>query len=189
MVAAVSPSLATAVESSAMAWAPADELTRLPLYKAIYDKAHASALGFAARMQRRGVTIHAIDADITSVWFNDLALRWRRRPVAIAGLTAPAALFCLEQLAWDHRMRVVLRATHTQRPSGDIEHRIQAPQALMPHIEQSLDMALDWGISMADLAVHCPHASADRELAVSTRAGDALVPPLVSWVIAPVSGA
>jgi hypothetical protein len=97
-------------------WAPAASFTRAPLYKAIYDKSYAPALAYAAQMQRRGVAVHAIDGDITDVWFNDLALRWRESPVAIAGLTAPEALFCLEQLAWDHRMRVVSRALHAQRP-------------------------------------------------------------------------
>ena len=171
---------------------PAQELPRLPVYKVIYDKAYAPALGFAAQMRRQGVATHSIDKDITSVWFNDLALRWRRRPVAIAGLTAATALFCLEQLAWDHRMRVVLRATHTERPDGDIEHRIRAPQALMPHIEKSLDIEPDWAASMADLALHCPPpgVSAATELTVGKRACSSThAQQLVSWVIAPVNSA
>src|SRR3970282_1640352 len=95
---------------------PAHKLTRVPLYKAIYDAAYAPALAFARQMRGHGVAVHAIDGDITDLWFNDLALRWREKPVAIAGLTGPEALFCLEQLAWDHRMRVVLRAMHEQPP-------------------------------------------------------------------------
>ena len=191
--AAVLPGLTQAAEWSSMGWAEAKGLGRLPLYKAIYEKAYAPAQGFAARMQQRGVVSHGIDADITGVWFNDLALQWRRRPVAIAGLTAPAALFCLEQLAWDHRMRVAFRATHTQRPGGAIEHRIQAPQTLMPQIRQSLDAEPGWGALMADLAMHCPlpGTSVATELAVDTHVvvDDLAAGPLVSWVIAPVSSA
>jgi hypothetical protein len=86
------------------------------LYKAIYDRRYAGALAFAAEMQNRGVNAEPIDGDITNVWFNDLALRWRESPVAIAGVTAPEALFCLEQLAWDHRMRVISRQPHAQQP-------------------------------------------------------------------------
>jgi len=191
--AAVLPGLAQAAEWSSMGWTQAGEFGRLPLYKAIYEKAYVPAQGFAARMQQRGVVIHGIDADITGVWFNDLALQWRRRPVAIAGLTAPAALFCLEQLAWDHRMRVAFRATHMQHSDGTIEHRIQAPQTLAPQIRPSLDAEPGWGASMADLAMHCPlpGTSVATELAVDTRVvvDDVAVEPLVSWVIAPVNSA
>jgi len=115
LIASILPGLAAATERSPM-WAPAASFTRVPLYKAIYDKSYAPALAYAAQMQRLGVAVHPIDGDVTDVWFNDLALRWRESPVAIAGLTAPEALFCLEQLAWDHRMRVVSRELHAQRP-------------------------------------------------------------------------
>ena len=99
-----------------MPWTPAEAFPPFRLYKAIFDKSYAPALDFAARMASRGIAVHAIDGDITGVWFNDLALRWRESPAAIAGLTEPEALFCLEQLAWDHRMRVVERAPHVQAP-------------------------------------------------------------------------
>jgi hypothetical protein len=116
IIAAVWPGLTTAVEPS-LPWAPPEKLTRqAPLYKAIYDASYVAGLAFAAQMQRQGVAVAPIDGDITHVWFDDLALRWRESPVAIAGLTAPEALFCLEQLAWDHRMRVVFREMHAQPP-------------------------------------------------------------------------
>ena len=116
IVAAVWPGLTPAVEPSSPWTLPEKLTTYAPLYKAIYDASYVAGLTFAAQMQRRGVAVHAIERDITDVWFNDLALRWRESPVAIAGLTAPEALFCLEQLAWDQRMRVVVRGTHAQRP-------------------------------------------------------------------------
>lgn len=189
IAAAVWPGLAGAAQRVSTPGAPAEEPASLPLYKAIYDEAYAPALAFAAQMRRRGVAVHAIDQDVTSVWFHDLALRWRRDPVAIAGLTAPAALFCLEQLAWDHRMRVVFRATHRRGPDGAIEHEIRAPQSLRPHIQASFQHTARWEASMADLAIHCPsRALAALELTMSTRAraGEAGGLPLVSWVIAPV---
>ncbi len=190
--AAVWPGLMATVGRSSVTRAPAEEPAHLPLlYKAIYDTAYAPAVEFAAQMQRRGVAIHAIERDITGVWFNDLALRWRRSPVAIAGLTAPEALFCLEQLAWDHRMRVVFRATHRRGPNGAIEHQVRAPQRLLRRVEDSLDDGPGWGASMADLAIHCGQGqtSGARELTAGTRAGDAYGLPLVSWVIAPVDRA
>ena len=168
-----------------------EEPARLPLYKAIYDTDYASAVEFAAQMRRRGVVVHAIERDITSVWFNDLALQWRQRPVAIAGLTAPAALFCLEQLAWDHRMRVVFRATHALASDGTVEHRVRAPQALLPRVADTLGHSPGWGASMAELAVHCgqDQTRGSGDVTAATRGGDRHGLPLVSWVIAPVDRA
>lgn len=167
IAAAVWPGLMTAAQRSSVTRAPAEGPARLPLYKAIYDTAYAPAVEFAAQMRHRGVAVHAIERDITSVWFNDLALRWRRSPAAIAGLTAPEALFCLEQLAWDHRMRVVFRAAH------------------------SLGDGAGWGASMADLAINYRQnqASGAGDLTTGARGSDAQGLPLVSWVIAPVDRA
>src|SRR3972149_1686473 len=117
IAAAVWPGWMTAFGRPSLTGGPV-EPARLPLYKAIYDTDYASAVEFAAQMRRRGVVVHAIERDITSVWFNDLALQWRQRPVAIAGLTAPAALFCLEQLAWGHRMRGGFRGTAAATRGG-----------------------------------------------------------------------
>src|SRR3972149_4808156 len=89
IAAAVWPGWMTAFGRPSLTGGPV-EPARLPLYKAIYDTDYASAVEFAAQMRRRGVAVHAIERDITSVWFNDLALQWRQRPGAIAGLTAPA---------------------------------------------------------------------------------------------------
>ncbi len=168
--------------------APAGDLARQPLYKAIYEKAYAPAVDFAAQMRRRGVAVHGIEQDITSVWFNDLELQWRRNPVAIAGLTTPEALFCLEQLAWNHRMRVVFQVTHERGPNGAIEHQVRAPQDFLRYFEDTLDSGLGWGASMAEMAIH---SRPDRtpgigNLTAGTRGGDAEGLPLVSWVIAPV---
>ncbi len=166
------------------------ERSRMPLYKAIYDVSYTPAVEFAAEMRRRGVAIHAIEHDVTRVWFNDLQLRWRRGPAAIAGLTAPEALFCLEQLAWDHRMRVVFRATHRRVGAGVIAHEIQGPQTLLRRAGDSLRDGPGWAASMADAAVHCRYdeAPGTQRLNVTT-IGGAQGLPLVSWIIAPVQRA
>ena len=191
IAAAVWPGWMTAFGRPSLTGGPVEEPARLPLYKAIYDTDYASAVEFAAQMRRRGVVVHAIERDITSVWFNDLALQWRQRPVAIAGLTAPAALFCLEQLAWDHRMRVVFRATHALASDGTVEHRVRAPQALLPRVADTLGHSPGWGASMAELAVHCgqDQTRGSGDVTAATRGGDRHGLPLVSWVIAPVDRA
>jgi hypothetical protein len=89
-----------------------------PLYKAIYDLRFPASIDFAAQLARSGVAVAAIDADITALWFRDLSLQWREQPVAIAGFTASEAHFCLEQLAWEHRLRTVLRTEHVDDDHG-----------------------------------------------------------------------
>ena len=85
------------------------------LYKVVADVRFAhSAQGraFSVEAERFGADIVRIEGDITDFWFNDLSLRWKDGPAAIAGLTEHGPLFCLERLGWDHRMRVVFRHEH-----------------------------------------------------------------------------
>jgi hypothetical protein len=55
------------------------------------------------RFSSLGTALHAevtfIDGDVTGLWRDRLNVLWRTRPASIAGITEPAALFCLEQLA------------------------------------------------------------------------------------------
>lgn len=110
-------SRASSLVSAPASAPPAPSTTRpdgpsLDLYKVIYDERFPTSRTFAQQVSRHGVAVHAIKGDITSVWFNDLSVRWKQSPAAIAGLTAPAALFCLERLAWDHGMRCVFHEEH-----------------------------------------------------------------------------
>jgi len=84
----------------------------LPVYKVLYDIRFPASVAFARRAAARGIAVHAMEGDMTQFWYDDLYHRWRQGPAAIAGLTAYGALFCLERLAWDQRMRVVHRAEH-----------------------------------------------------------------------------
>ena len=104
----------------------AREISRQPLfgarsfYKVIFDQRFPASVAFAREMTQLGATVHAIDGDITDLWFHDLHAAWTKQPVAIAGLTAHGPLFCLERLAWDHGMRVTFRAQHPL-PNADAE--------------------------------------------------------------------
>jgi hypothetical protein len=73
----------------------------VPLYKAIFDKRFPASLMFADEMTRRGITVHGISGDVTSLWYHDLYFTWKDRPVQIVGLTTKESLFCLEILARD----------------------------------------------------------------------------------------
>jgi hypothetical protein len=116
----IAGAMAATARASSPATVPAAPITTatqsngppLELYKVIYDERFPTSRAFAQQVKRAGVTIRAIQGDVTSVWFNDLNIRWKQSPAAIAGLTAASALFCLERLAWDHGMRCVFHEEH-----------------------------------------------------------------------------
>ena len=101
--------LGARARSVAVGAAPAEAVT---LYKVLYDTRFAASVAFARRAAASGVAVHAMAGDMTRFWYDDLYHRWRQGPAAIAGLTAHGALFCLERLAWEQRMRVVSRGEH-----------------------------------------------------------------------------
>lgn len=60
----------------------------------------------------RGAWLHAIDGDVTALWYERLDLAWRNpQSGEVAGVTGSDALFVLEHLAWDRQRRVLLRQT------------------------------------------------------------------------------
>ncbi len=158
------------------------------LYMAIYDERYTEGAQFAAEINTLGIATRAIRGDITDVWFDDLDLRWRQSPVAVAGLTTESALFCLERLAWDHRLRVVFRAEHAL--SRDcVEHTVSCSSATLDQLHDLERVHTGWW------APEVAHVVADvpaRQLPDSTRTvrtpatGAEAAGFLVSWVIAPV---
>lgn len=161
------------------------------LYKVLYDTRFPASVAFAARAAEHGHAVHAMQGDMTQFWYDDLYHRWRQGPAAIAGLTARGALFCLEQLAWDHRMRVVFRAEHTLAASGCVAHALEGPAVL---VERAAGTAASgsWAAAMADLAVQCPRQRMEHGAGRIETATAALAPTsekLYSWVIARVERA
>jgi hypothetical protein len=160
----------------------------LSLYKVLYDTRFAASVAFARRAAARGVAVHAMAGDMTPFWYDDLYHRWRQQPVAIAGLTAHGALFCLERLAWEQRMRVVYRGEHAAAAGGCTTHRFQGPaQLASAAADATVDAA--WASALADIVADCPRGRAQVGTArSSTSRTDATAPsePLFSWVIGPV---
>jgi hypothetical protein len=86
---------------------------------ALFDRRFAAGRRFARTSAAQGVATRAITSDVTSIWFHELQPLWKLQPVAIAGLTTYAPLFCLERLAWDHGMRLLHRDQHEARAAGE----------------------------------------------------------------------
>ena len=112
IAAAVLPIAAPSVSAWARTSSAETASNPASFYKVIVDDRFAASVEFGAEMSRLGAPVHTIQGDITDLWYHDLDAKWKQGPVAIAGLTAHGPLFCLERLAWDHGMRVVLRTEH-----------------------------------------------------------------------------
>jgi len=126
-LAAASVPLVAGVSGSLLPAAHARALAHPSLYKVLFDRRFAAARTFGRDAAWRGHAIQGFDGDITNVWYHDLHPRWQRGPAAIAGLTAHGALFCLERLAWDVRMRVVHRAEEKHEGHEPLYSWIIAP--------------------------------------------------------------
>jgi hypothetical protein len=165
--------------------APAESVS---LYKVLYDTRFAASVAFARRAAARGVAVHAMTGDMTPFWYDDLYHRWRQAPVAIAGLTAHGALFCLERLAWEQRMRVVYRGEHAAA-GGSVAHRFEGPARLVAAAAEAT-AGVAWAAALADVVAGCPRGRAEpgtaRSLTALRDADPVPGEPLFSWVIAPV---
>lgn len=179
--------------SSAFPFVP-DPLGAEPLYKLVFDERFPSSVAFGKEAQRLGASVHAIRGDITDLWFNDLHARWNRRPAAIAGLTAHGALFCLERLAWDQRMRVVFRADHRILSGGRIEHSLSGPDTMLHEAAALRLSGSEWSKYMARIVTRCPAARSrppeKATIVVPSEKSEMNHPDhLISWVIAPMKRA
>jgi hypothetical protein len=171
--------------------ASTEPLAAVSLYKVLYDTRFPASVAFAERAAARGLVVHAMDGDMTRFWYDDLYHRWQQGPGAIAGMTAHGALFCLERLAWDQRMRVVFRGEHAAGFDGCVVHRFDGPgAAIAAAAEAARDVS--WPAAMADVVAGCPAGRTRQQHAAARTARSAAGPvrePLFSWVIAPVARA
>lgn len=164
-----------------------------PLYKVVFDERLPASVEFGNEARRLGLPTHPIRGDITDLWFHDLDAQWKKKPAAVAGLTAQGALFCLERLAWDHGMRVVFRGDHKFLPASSIEHVLTGPESVVEQATSLGDDGDDWAARVANLVAHIPEGHSTP--AKATIHGHATAPAnteaedLISWVIAPVAGA
>lgn len=94
-----------------------------PLYRFLVDDRFPESVSAGRAAAQQGSAVHLIrGGDITPFWFNELSLRWKQAPAAIAGVTGHGPLFVLEHLAWDYGLRVMVREELPREPgAGDAE--------------------------------------------------------------------
>ena len=157
----------------------------------IYDSRHGESRSFGGRARHLGLSTHTIEGDITGLWQTELRALWTEAPVIIAGLTERPALFLLEQLGWDHGLRVVYQAEHGVRAAGGAEHRIV--RSAHPGLRRELEAAgAMWPHALAGQILTAPREVASNDYTPSGAAmASSLREPtkLHSWIIAPRSAA
>jgi hypothetical protein len=126
------------------------------LHTFIYDRRYSAGrmFGVAAEHARTTAGIVAIDGDITALWSRDLRPRWSAGCGAIAGMTSARSLFCLEQLAKDHWMRVVIRAEHAISEGHEFVHRVTATESMIARMTLAL-VAEDWPAKLPAVLAAC----------------------------------
>lgn len=103
--------------------------SRLPLFCLLHDTRQDVSLAEARQLGLRllgeqaelGPLLRAVHGDVTRFWYEELQPVWQKerqmerqeQRVAVAGTTSHDVLFCLEQLARDHQLRVLWREEHS----------------------------------------------------------------------------
>lgn len=160
MISGAAPGLACLpTAGQTVALPPAGSTPIVRLYKFVYDRRYSAgrAFGIAAEHARSTAGIVAIGGDITALWSRDLRLQWSAGGGAIAGMTTARTLFCLEQLAKDHWMRVVIRAQHAISERHEITHRLTASEPMFSRMRSTL-AAEDWPSKMPAALATCQGA-------------------------------
>jgi hypothetical protein len=164
----------------------------LDLHAALLDGRHAEARSFGKCLASAATPVCALpDGDITQIWLREIGPVWRDQPVAVAGLTARPALFCLEQLAWSCGLRVVFHGEHVMYPYGETEHSLlRGGQEARLSVRELVRAGSRWPARIARaIAIHRQDARPQRfgpSDAALERAAPEGARLLASWIIAPV---
>jgi hypothetical protein len=169
---------------------PANIQSRLELHAMLVDARHAEARSAGTRLAGTGATVLDIpEGDITQLWLREIGPVWKQRPVAIAGLTARPALFCLEQFALTGGMRVVFHGEHIVYPNGQTEHSLLRGAAVARLSARELKRAGSlWPLRIADAVAGYRPQTGGVRAGRSEAALEPALPPgaqlLTSWIIA-----
>ena len=169
------------------AFAAEDGTNALQLERFIFDTRFAEAYDTAQIMDTRGVPLSSTAGDLMDLWYSELDARWKQGPMALAGVTTEDALFVLETLANDHRMRVVFRGKHSIAQDGHISHQMSGPASVVAQFDAAERV---FGNELANAFTACPLGTPDSATAdlTTTIHGTSLRDvPLFSWIIAPRS--
>ena len=106
------------------------------VHKAVFDERFKECQVFAAELRVTGVSTSAIQGDVANLWYDDLRAQLRKGRAPVAGLTDRASLFCLEELARDVGMLVILRVDHIVNPEKPEPEFGRAMAQLVSHFDE-----------------------------------------------------
>ena len=101
----------------------------------VVDRAFPEAQRFALEAARLGYRVQTFEHDVAPIWMNALEPRLRAGPVAIAGLTAPGTVFCLEILTAPYGAASLARSEHARGADARLAPLLRAaatPVAALP---------------------------------------------------------
>jgi hypothetical protein len=172
----------------------AEQRTPLALHAVVVDQRFNESVEFGSQLALLGAQIYSMHGDVTDVWYSRLYPLWKTGGVAVAGLTGSGVLFCLERLAWDHKLRVVYRGSHQRIAVNRVAHAVLGGTDWSTFGQASEDQGGRWpaavAASISDLKSPCRAVPAGGALvprcitALGGR-GQAADSTLFSWVIAP----
>ena len=134
----------------------------LDLEQFLYDPRFAEAYDMAQRMKALGVATTGIADNLMDYWYDELDLRWKDGPMALAGVTMKEALFVLETFALDRRMRVVYRGEHAPAEDGAIKHMLKGPADMLEGFS-SLPQDTNWLDALSLAMTQCPLGAPEAE--------------------------
>ena len=157
-------------------------------FKIVFDQTFAEGAAFGAEAVSWGAAVRAIGSDVGGVWMNEIEPRLKRGPVAVAGLTALASLFCLELLGRDYGMGLACCTEHSPTAEGIVHHLLTGRDKLSQWESRLAAGGKLWTAVAAAMVMNCPET-----LTPDPRVGllDLAQPPwtarpsLFSWVIGP----
>jgi hypothetical protein len=160
--------------------------TLVPRHVLIDDR-YRESRAFAASAVRLGMKLHITHGDFTDFWYEQLDRQWRIEPFAIAGLTSPAALFVLGQLARPYGHVELLKVEHNAASDGTMAHSVSVPAAAAAMLMRELPRSTpEWPTLMAKLVSCCPiYDVAPVPCRIHVASSRLLEEPLVTWVLAP----
>lgn len=179
------PALSLATGSMAAIAAAARAPETLQLERFIFDVRFAEGAAMGEQAAGLGIAPAPIADDLMSLWYDDLDLRWRKAPMALAGVTMAEALFVLETFALDRDMHVVYRGEHSVVEQDRMTHRLAGPAAMLDALTP---LPAAWEAALCGALAQCPlgkPASASAEYVTAVTGLPLRDVPLYSWIIAP----
>jgi hypothetical protein len=181
-LAAIAPAMGVSRAASAA-------LAALPPQRVIYDERFSNARAFGDESQRLGLRTLAMSGNVHDLWYHDVSQLWRQTQATIAGMTDFRALFLLEMMASDVRLRVVHRIHHIEQPEADTSHHIYGPLTARAQWQgQLVGSGASWPRQSAAICArwrneHNSTSSIHSDIAAARDQGIDRT-TLVSWVIA-----